>query len=50
MLELSENDENIVNRIRRAIPLSVLSSNLVSTYKVYKNDYKDYNDKLFNRA
>lgn len=39
LLELSEDDPGIVNRIRRTIPLSVLTNNLTDLYDIYKKNY-----------
>jgi len=35
LLELSESDKLIINRIRRTIPITVLSSNLTNLYEIY---------------
>jgi hypothetical protein len=48
LLEMQENNEEIVNRMIRSIPCSVLSSELTKLYQIYKAIYKnDYIQEAF---
>jgi len=50
LLECNDKSTGIANRIMRAIPLSVLTNNLVQVYKLYKKLYPngEYDDDAFN--
>ena len=44
-------DKNIVNRIRRAIPINILQKIIMETYIIYKKKYNnEYSNSLFNLA
>ena len=48
LLEMQENNEEIVNRMIRSIPCSVLASELSKLYEIYKGIYKeDYIQEAF---